>query len=173
MGDTGVVTRFIRILGAVVFGTAGLSTLSGTVPSAHATVARQCAAVPPALVQKLLGADATHVTGPMVVRGACSWHGDSPSCGMRSLSMRVVQGRSAPGLFNAERTSLVARDEVSGVGDAAFASTDPNLFGAAIGSDRLDVLTGQRWIRLSLLGRFSPDITREQMADLARSPSLA
>ena len=141
-------------------------------PSTSAKIA--CSNVSMTLVSKVLGADATHITGPFMIGGeSCSWHGDSPSCGMRSLSVRVDTAAAAGVRFARERRATVFREDLPGVGDSAFASADPAAFGAAVSIDRVDVLAGNRWTRLTLLGRFSPQITRPQLAEIARSGGFA
>ncbi len=143
---------------------------SGAPSSAQALSA--CRLVPLAAVQAALGSvDPTKISSE-AIGSACSWHSTEPHCFLRSVSVTVVSADDASQRFeqaaaDTGRIRDVGDDDMPTVGDASFYSTDTSVANAAIALQYLDVLAGDSWYRLSLLGRFDPDSGRALLGVLA------
>jgi len=144
--------------GAAASGNAAPAAAAAVTPAAAtpaAAVPDACTVITPQQVQQALGVlGPEHVSGPeMLGPGRCAWHSSDPTCLMRSLGIEIMGGAQAQQGFNDTKAAATLRDDVPGLGQAAFASTDLMPFGTGAQVERLNVEDGGFWLRFTTAGR--------------------
>jgi hypothetical protein len=152
---------------------------SGAAAAAQADPAADeaCNVVTMAQVEQALGVlGAEHVAGPEVIgTNKCAWHSSDPNCLMRTLGIEIMSGPQAQAGYAATKAAAALRDEVAGVGQQAFASTDLMPFGTGAQVDRLNVQAGGVWLKLTTAGRVGDsgrDILTNVATEVLASPNL-
>jgi hypothetical protein len=136
-----------------------------------------CSVVTVAQVQQAIGVlEPDDVAGPEVLSNTgCAWHSTDPTCTARTLGIEIASGAKASSGYSQAKAAASLRDDVPGLGQEAFESTDLVPFGSAVQIDRLNIRVGKLWVRLTTAGRLG-DNGRAMLTSVASevlaNPSL-
>ncbi len=164
---------------AACTGTASAKDVSAQVTGSTATgaVPMACSVVTTAQVQQAIGVlEPDDVAGPEVLStSGCAWHSTDPTCTARTLGIEIASGSKASSGYAQAKATASLRNDVPGLGQEAFTSTDLMPFGSAVQIDRLNIRVGKLWLRLTTAGRLGDNgqaMLTSVATEVLASPSL-